>query len=139
MTDDPRDTGDNEGIPRNLKEVAQNIAGLVVLACTSIPVLWLAFWITAPDVPTFGSELPFPEAIAEQFPPGTPLAQFGQALEREGFSGVQVSRDGRLGQASMVRSLLLCQDTYVVFWEASADGTLVRAQGEMQLGCSRDG
>lgn len=136
MTEPEKDDDDDrEGPPRNLREFAQNIAGLVVLACTSLPILWLAFWLTAPDVPTFGSDLPFPQAIQERFPVGTPLAQFGQALEQEGFSGVQVSSDGRLGQASLVRALLHCQDSYVVFWEASADGTLARVQGEAQLGC----
>jgi hypothetical protein len=128
-------SSEKPGSQETWRDVGRNALGILLLAVTSVPVLWFVFWLSAPAVPTFGRDLPFPQAIAEEFPEGTPLQTFALGLEDAGFADIRVSPDGRLGQATLNRLLLFCQDIYIVSWEAAADGTLARLEGQELPGC----
>ena len=118
-----------------MREEGRGTIGILGLLLSSIPVLWLAFWIAAPHYPDFGTETPFPAMLAERFPPGTPLETFGAALEEAEFVVVELSADGWTGRAVLSRQFLFCAEGYELRWTAGADDTLVTVSGSDTSTC----
>ncbi|MEL7215788.1 MAG: hypothetical protein AAGJ96_07655 [Pseudomonadota bacterium] len=118
-----------------MREEGRSTIGIAGLLLTSIPVLWLAFWIAAPGYPDFGTDTAFPAVLAERFPPGTPLETFGAALEEAEFVVVELSGDGRTGRAVLSRQFLFCAEGYQVRWTAGADATLASLSGSDTSTC----
>lgn len=114
----------------------KNTLGLLVLFACSVPVLWGAFWLSSPPVPTFGQDAPFAEAVNTTFTTGMPIATVGYILKAEGFSEFTISADGRSGRAILNRQLLFCQDSYIVEWQSNSQAMLLSARGSALKGCN---